>query len=117
MEKYSELLLDTNFVIEATKRRVIDDARALVPGAKLVTLEAVVDELKGKKLALELIKAEGVEVLPVKGYADKAIEEYAEKGGVAVATNDKALTEKLRVKGVAVVFPTKQGCDIVGGIV
>ena len=117
MEKYSELLLDTNFVIEPTKRRVIDDARALVPGAKLVTLEAVVDELKGKKLALELIKAEGVEVLPVKGYADKAIEEYAEKGGVAVATNDKALTEKLRAKGVAVVFPTKQGCDIVGGIV
>ena len=117
MPKYSELLLDTNFIVEATKRRVLDEAKGLVPGAKLVVPQSVIDELKGRKLALELIKAEGIEVLPIVGYADRAIEEYASKGGVAVATNDKELTERLRAKGIAVVFPTKQGCDIVGGIV
>ncbi|MCK4328173.1 MAG: hypothetical protein KAW41_06960 [Candidatus Diapherotrites archaeon] len=116
MAKYSELLLDTNFLVEAEKRRVIDKARELVPGAKLVTLQAVVDELEGHPVALELIKANGVEVLPIGGYADKAIEDYAEKEGVAVATNDKALTERLRGKGIGVVFPTKAGCDFVGGI-
>ena len=119
MVKFNELLLDTNFIVECSKRRLLGKARELVPGAKVVTLQAVVDELeeKGEGLALEIVESEGMEVKAVEGYADKVIEEYAAKGGVAVATNDKALTEKLRTAGIAVVFPTKSGCDIVGGIV
>lgn len=119
MAKYSELLLDTNFIVECGKRRLLDEAKALVPGAKVVTLQAVVDELqnKGERLAIEIIEKENIEVLPITGYVDKAIQEYVGKGGVAVATNDKALTKTLRENGVAIVFPTKDGCDLIGGIV
>jgi rRNA-processing protein FCF1 len=119
MAKYNELLLDANFIIEATKRRILDNAKGLVPGARLVTLQAVVDELEKnkEKLALKLIGSEGIEIKPITGYADKAIEEYAEEGGVAVATNDKELKHRLRAKGVAVVFPQKSGCGFLGGIV
>ena len=117
MAKYNELLLDANFLIEAEKRRVIDKARELVPGAKLMTLQAVVDELEDHKLALEIMRAEGVEVMPVKGYADDEILVYAKKGGVAVATNDSALVKRLRAESIPVVFLTKSGCDLVGGIV
>ena len=117
MAKYSELLLDTNFVIEATKREVVEEAKGLVPGAGLVTLQAVVDELGGNALALEVLLAEGVEVKPIEGYADDEILAYAKKGGVAVATNDAALKKRLREKGIPVVFLTKSGCGLVGGIV
>ncbi len=118
MAKFNELVIDTNFFIEATKRRILDNARECVPGAKLVTLEAVVNELReqNQRVALELIKAENIEVKPITGYADKSILEYA-KEGVAVATNDKALTQKLRARGIAVVYPKQKGCDITGGIV
>lgn len=113
MAKYSELVLDTNFLIEATKRRVLDQAREAVPGAKLVTLEAVVDELRaqGQKLALKIVEAEGIEVKPVKGYADHAIVNYAKKE-TAVATNDRELGKKLKAKGTAVVCLTKHGCEL-----
>ena len=119
MVKLNELLLDTNFIIECGKRRLLDKAKEKTPGAKMITLKAVVDELEKKdaKMALEIIRSEGIEVLPIQGYADKLILDYAAKGDVAVATNDKVLTEKLRERNVPVIFPTSDGCGISGGIV
>lgn len=119
MVKFNELLLDTNFLIECAKRRLLERAKELVPGAKAITLQAVVDELENQeeRVALEIVKSEGIDVKPLNGYADKLIEEYAEKGDVAVATNDRELKEKLRKKGITVVVPTKNSCDIIGGIV
>ena len=119
MVKLNELLLDTNFIIECGKRRLLDKAREKTPGAKMITLEAVVEELRkqGEELALAIIESEGIRVLPIVGYADNAILEYAARGKVAVATNDKGLTEKLRGMKVPVVFPTADGCEIIGGIV
>lgn len=119
MVKFNELLLDTNFLVECAKRQLLERAKELVPGAKVITLQAVVDELMNQeaKVALEIVKSEDITVKPMKGYADKLIEEYAGRGDVAVATNDRELKEKLRGRGVAVVVPTKNGCDIIGGIV
>ncbi len=118
MVKYNELLLDTNFIIECTKRSLLSSAKALVPGARVVTLQAVADELErlGKGLALSMLKAEKVQVISIGGFADDAIFHYAEKGGVAVATNDKALTKRLRARGIAVIFPRGSGCGFAGGI-
>jgi len=109
-------VLDTNFLIEAEKRRVLDDARAALPGAKLVTLSPVMAELEkqGHKLALEIVKKESIDVLPAKGYADDAIAEYAAAHKSAVATNDKALTERLRAKGIGVLYPKNRGCGFLG---
>ena len=111
-------MLDTNFLIEAEKRRVIDDARAALPGTKLVTLSPVVAELErqGHKLALEIVKKENIAVVAAKGYADDAIEAYASAHKSAVATNDKALTKKLGAKGIGVLYPKNTGSGFNGAV-
>jgi len=118
MVKYNELLLDTNFIIECRKRNLLESAKELVPGAEVITLRAVVDELEkmGEKLALEIVHSEGIRVVGKHGYADDGIVDYAKQGGVAVATNDKGLTKRLRGNGIAVVFPRGKGCGLAGGI-
>ena len=118
MVKYNELLLDANFIIECGKRNLLNSAKELVPGAEVVTLQAVVDELKGlgEKLALEMVRSWKIRVVGESGYADDKIVAYAKRGGVAVATNDKGLTKRLRARNIAVIFPRGNGCEFAGGI-
>ena len=118
MVKYNELLLDANFIVECGKRNLLESAKELVPGAEVITLQAIIDELEkvGEKLAIELVHSEKVRIVGRRGYADDEIVNYAKNGRVAVATNDKGLTKRLRKAGVAVVFPKRKGCGFVGGI-
>ena len=108
MAKSNEVVLDTNFILAPVKLQVVlDDVKAIVPKAKLITVQAVVDELKkikGGKIGLELIREYGVEVKPGKGYADDVIVDYAKKNNTMVATNDKGLKERLAKEDINVIF-------------
>jgi len=112
-----KFLIDTNFLLIPFQFRV-DVFSELTKFGKpeLFTLNLVVRELdklsrsKGRegkqaRLAMILLKKEGVEILPSSSrIADAGIVAMAAKNHMVVCTQDKALIKKLKAKEIHVVM-------------
>lgn len=99
------IVLDTNFLVSANKFKI--DLLLELKGNDLFVTQPVLDELEklaensGKdgaaaRVSLAMVKEKGLKILESKEReADKSILEYGE-GGYVIATQDKALREKLK---------------------
>ena len=106
------ILLDTNFLIEALKRR-IDVAsqleRAFEDGFTPVVLKEQLAEIERlgpleARAATTVIDALGIRVEEGgKTDVDDAILAYAKKSGAAVATGDEGLKKRLKKAGVEII--------------
>ncbi|MBI4017888.1 MAG: DNA-binding protein [Candidatus Aenigmarchaeota archaeon] len=111
------VLLDANFLMIPGQFGVdifTELERVLQGKHELITLDSVVQELKGlskgrtkdaraASMALQLIEKKGVRVLHEEGQADEAIVTAAIKGNAIVATQDRTLQDALHKRGVALV--------------
>ncbi|MEM5804813.1 MAG: DNA-binding protein [Candidatus Aenigmatarchaeota archaeon] len=116
------ILLDTNFLVFAAKKKVRIFSEL---EGELYTIDLVERELaklaggNGKdaaaaRIALKLLKAEGIRAL--KAEKEEADDELARraKAGFAVATQDRALRERIKKSGGKVIF-IRQGRHAVQG--
>lgn len=107
-------LLDTNFLLIPAQFKV--DIYSELANNQLFILDKTIDELKkiqkqqslkhkkAAKLTLDLIKAKKVKIIKTKkGKVDDLIVEIAKKNKYAVATQDKALKQRLKRQNIKVI--------------
>jgi rRNA-processing protein FCF1 len=111
-----QVILDTNALLVPHQHKVdvfAEIGRILSEPYELVTLSGVVDELGrlagpgsrdgvAARIALQLLGARAVRVVPSEGHVDRAIIAFAAENKAVVCTNDGELRSKLRKKGVRV---------------
>ena len=112
------VLLDTNFLMIPGKFKVDVFHELAIDGYEPITLKNCVEELKKlaessgarggyAKIALEMLDKNRIPIKRVisshAGGTDKVIIQYARENGCAVATNDRALIEGLKVYGVKII--------------
>jgi len=117
------VVLDTNFVTLPAQFGVdiFCEISEKIPGARLVTVSQVVDELKrlDKKgrVGLSLIKKFGVKVVKKEGGTDDALLELADENKGVLCTNDKELKKRALEKKIAVMFMRKKKIlELAGGL-
>ncbi len=115
----TKVILDTNALImpfqfninlDLELERILGNPEVLVPSS-------VVDELRrlGRKDALDL--ASKYEVIQVNRQGDMGVMEAVEGSGGVVVTNDKVLKDRLRAKGVPVVYlRSRSHLEVIGEI-
>jgi rRNA-processing protein FCF1 len=115
MEKLYKILLDTNFILIHHKFNIdiISEIERVLPGKyELLTLSSVIDELKKLKsigrFGLAFIEQNNIKVIDWPEKGDKGLLSYAEKHGCILATNDKELRKKARMKHIPVLFMRKK---------
>jgi len=115
MEKLYKILLDTNFILIHHKFNIdiISEIERILPGKyELLTLSSVVDELKNLKtigrFGLAFIEQNNIKVVDWPEKGDRGLLSYAEKHGCILATNDKELIKKARMKHIPVLFMRKK---------
>lgn len=103
-----KVVLDTNFIIEAMKRKIA----LFEEFYDFIILESVILELKeisenrnettknkqAASLALEIIKRNKIKIIVSNGYADNEIIRLVEKEGFILASMDRELKDKLKGK-------------------
>jgi len=111
----AKILLDTNFLLVPAQFKVDIFEQLKEFGDDFVVLDSAVRELKiiGKRksvsgvsarIALELIKKHNIEIVKtVEKSADNAILKFAMEHGCVVATNDKKLIKRLRIKEIKII--------------
>jgi rRNA-processing protein FCF1 len=111
-----KMLLDTSFIISATKGRldIVEELRKF-GRPSLYVLDLVVKELesfstgRGKRaldsrMSLRFIEQNGVHVIRTRGgHTDRKIVTYATNRGMAVCTVDRQLKETLLRRGAKVI--------------
>lgn len=114
------IIVDTSSIIFAASVGVDPFEKLLEnESAQLVVSQGIVSELRrisqkktkegrASRLALQMMEKRPIEVVSDKGNADRWILSYAKKGD-EVCTNDIALKERLRIKGIKVITISKDG--------
>ena len=104
-------VLDTNFLMMPAqfKINIYEEIGKNIPDVEFVTSERVVEELEmlgenASKLAIRLLKHNGVKVEAMGKPADEKLMDYAYKNGAVLCTNDRELRQKALEKGVTVMF-------------
>ncbi|MCX6695825.1 MAG: nucleotide-binding protein [Candidatus Altiarchaeota archaeon] len=113
------VLVDTNFLFLPCSNKVdfFSEMPSVIPEVhEIVTLSTVVSELEklssgrgddatAARIGIELLRRNGIRVIPASGRADDSIVEYAleNKGNVIVCTNDLLLKRRLRENGIPLV--------------
>ena len=109
MESQVKVALDTNMLLAAEqfKIRLVEEIESKLSKAKIVIPNQVITELeklagrskkleKQVKIAMQIIKNEGVKQMEVKASnADKALLTLAKQGFI-IATNDRELRKKVK---------------------
>ena len=109
MESQVKIALDTNMLLAAEqfKIRLVEEIESKLSKAKIVIPNQVITELeklagrskkleKQVKIAMQIIKNEGVKQMEVKASnADKALLTLAKQGFI-IATNDRELRKKVK---------------------
>lgn len=114
------IVLDTNFLMIPYKYHIdiFSEIERLVPEThRIATLSSVVKELEGicnkskgldriaSRIALQLIKKEGIEVIEYDGGVDASIINFAlNKKDIITCTNDRELRRKLRENKIPIIF-------------
>ncbi len=106
-----KVLVDTNFLLHCIKRKIQlfehlpgEFSEILIPRGVIDELVRIVQEggprdREAAEVALKLLALSEVKILPLKGYVDQQIIDYAfTHRGVVVATLDKALRRVLQKK-------------------
>lgn len=107
-----KIILDTNFLMIPHQFGV--DIFEYLKDCEIETMSPVVTELKrlarkknddgiAARIAMKLIKDNKIRIIKSKEKADKAILNHAVREKCAVATNDKALIQALKSKGVKII--------------
>jgi rRNA-processing protein FCF1 len=119
-KRLPEVVLDSSFLASAVGRvDVYGQLRELVPGAVLVVLGPVLDEVEklGNGPVLIAFINRHAKLVPAEGFADKAILEYAKRNKAPVATHDADLKAKLLGLGIPVIYlRAKKKCVIEGAV-
>ena len=111
MGQLPEVLIDANFALIPVqfKLDIYSELDRIVQRKyQIVTLEPITEEIqkiaKGK-LALQMLENKGVRIIPTSiRDVDDAIVDYAERENAIVCTNDKELENRLREKGITVIY-------------
>ncbi len=111
-------LLDTNFFIYAIRHkvRVVQELRENF-GAEVITISSVIKELERAKerggelgkeagLALQMIQKEGIKVILAEKSADDELAKNSKE--YLIATNDKALRERIKNLGGRAIYIRKK---------
>jgi len=111
MEQLPEVLIDANFALIPVQFKLdiySELDRVVQKKYQIVTLGPIIEEIQkisGGRLALQMLENKEVRIIPTNTRdVDDAIVEYAEKGKTIVCTNDKVLEDRLRQKGITVIY-------------
>jgi hypothetical protein len=105
----TDVILDTNALLmpfemkinlDLAVRDVLGDVRFIVPGPIIGELK----HLKNKYSKVALSLARRYDIIPTEASGDASIIELAEKTGAFVLTNDRELRNKLRERGVPLIY-------------
>ena len=105
----TKVILDTNALLmpfeirmnlDLAVRNVLGDVHFIVPGPIIGELK----RLKNKYASVALDLARRYEIVQTESSGDAAIIELALSTGAYVLTNDKDLRDKLRMKGVPLIY-------------
>jgi len=101
------IIVDTNLLPELEKTDIFKELKKFSEFGEIVLFEGSLRELKKlkkSKLILEIIKRNKIKIIKTReSYVDNAILNNADPKKDAVATNDKKLIKKLKLKNVNVI--------------
>ncbi|MCD6522918.1 MAG: nucleotide-binding protein [Candidatus Diapherotrites archaeon] len=111
MARSYKVIIDANFAMVPVQFRVdiYNELKRIIDRRfELITFTPIIEEIKGikgGKLAIEIMKKNGVKIIETKEKTgDKAIMDHIKARETIVCTNDKELEKKLREKGVTVIY-------------
>ena len=123
------VLLDTNFLMVPYQFGIdifSEIATLMQEKYELVTLSAVVDELKKIKKGEDLVAAEvgiklidenKVRIIETSGIGDPAIIDFAKNNDAIICTNDAELRKRLRSLGISVIYLRQRAYLEIDGII
>ena len=101
----AKIILDTDFILTALKYKIdiIEQIRNLNLNQNICIIDKTLDELKGKKLE-KLAKKFIKKISIIKTKKDRIVDDLIlEQRGVIVATQDRALKEKLKKAKIPII--------------